>query len=560
MTEFTAETIADLKAPTDLHIAPNGQQIAYTLLPYSKKEAYATSALWIASTSDAQNARPFTQADAENRYPRWSPDGKLIAFLSDRAKQGTAHLYAIAADGGEAWALISTQNKKSVHDFAWSPQGGQIAFTSADEPTEEDEQREKERDDAQVYGEKWPYARLRLFSLATREVTTLVSGERHIADIAWHPKGTEIAYVIRQTPDMEARDHEVIIERIALAGGVPHIVCRFPRAVNSLHWSNNGKVLYFLASTAQKSQSSQAVYAVAVQGGEPQRIIGGETSCVTALRPLRQEQHLAVMIDEGLGSRLCQLDTESGEITTLLPGTDGEKGVGYASWDVWNEENTIVAAVVCSSGDQPWEVWAGTADQQTPSMALHQVSTHQQQLVGIPLGKQEPFSWTTSDGLTLDGLLIRPPDAVQGQPLPMIVLVHGGPYARWGYGIHLRALDWGQWLALAGYAVLLPNPRGGSGHGEPFAAAARGAVGKADYQDIMAAVDAAIARGIADPEKLGIGGWSQGGFMSAWAVTQTQRFKAAIMGAGVSDWGMMVMSSDIPDFEQELGGSAPWDG
>src|SRR5436309_11270873 len=142
----------------------------------------------------------------------------------------------------------------------------------------------------------------------------------------------------------------------------------------------------------------------------------------------------------------------------------------------------------------------------------------------------------------------------------MLVLVHGGPYGRWGDEFHLHPLDCGQWLALAGYVVLMPNPRGGLGQGEQFAAAARGEVGQADYQDVIAAVDAAIARGIADAERLGIGGWSQGGFMSAWAVTQSDRFKAAVMGAGVSDWGMMVMTSDVPDFERELGGSAPWEG
>jgi dipeptidyl aminopeptidase/acylaminoacyl peptidase len=143
--------------------------------------------------------------------------------------------------------------------------------------------------------------------------------------------------------------------------------------------------------------------------------------------------------------------------------------------------------------------------------------------------------------------------------LPTVVLAHGGPYARWGQGFNLSPLNWAQWLALAGYAVLLPNPRGGFGRGEHFAAAARGAVGEEDYRDLIAMVDAAVARGIADPEHLGIGGWSQGGFMAAWAVTQTRRFKAAIMGAGVSEWGMMVMTSDLPDFERELGGSAPWD-
>jgi len=117
-----------------------------------------------------------------------------------------------------------------------------------------------------------------------------------------------------------------------------------------------------------------------------------------------------------------------------------------------------------------------------------------------------------------------------------------------------------QWLAAAGYAVLAPNPRGGLGHGHEFAARVRGDVGGADYADVMAAVDAAIERGLADPDRLGIGGWSQGGFMTAWAITQTDRFKAAVMSAGVSDWGMLTLTGDSPHFEAELSGSRPWDG
>ncbi|MGH2478386.1 MAG: alpha/beta hydrolase family protein, partial [Ktedonobacteraceae bacterium] len=236
--------------------------------------------------------------------------------------------------------------------------------------------------------------------------------------------------------------------------------------------------------------------------------------------------------------------------------------VEYLSWDVRQmEDGKCVVAVARSTGEQLWEVWAGQGPGNGTEIALHQLSSHQEQLAGVTFGKQEPFFWTASDGLKLDGILIRPPEATEQQhPLPMVVLVHGGPYGRWGRHIHLHALNWGQWLALSGYVVLMPNPRGGFGRGEQFAAAARGAVGLDDYQDVMAAVDAAIERGIADPERLAIGGWSQGGFMSAWAVTQTRRFKAAIMGAGVSDWGMMVMTSDVPDFELELGETAPWDG
>ncbi len=557
MTQLTAEMITDQPIPDQVQIAPDGESVAYSVAARGKKEEHATSALWLAHLDPTKGTHQFTSGETRDEHPRWSPDGKQLAFLSDRAKRGTAQLYVIAVDGGEARALTSIKGKKGVDDFRWSPGGGQIAFTSVDEPTEEDEKREKERDDSKVYGEKWLYARLRLVSLASKEVTTLVGGERHIAEFVWHPQGTELAYVVQQTPDIESRAHEVSIERIAIAGGEPRVVCRFPRAVSELAWSQDGSTLFFQASATASSQSSSVVYAVPAEGGEPARIACGETNCAGGLLALQQGSALVVMVGEGLENRIELMNARGEEVVPLLE----EEGVGYLAWDVRRKDDgKCIVALVRSSGDQSWEVWAGTGQENGAGIVLHQLSSHQEQLAGVTFGKQEPFFWTASDGLKLDGILIRPPNAPEDQPLPMVVLVHGGPYGRTGRQVHLAALNWGQWLALAGYVVLMPNPRGGFGHGEEFAAAARGAVGLADYQDVMSAVDAAIERGIADPERLAIGGWSQGGFMTAWAVTQTQRFKAGIMGAGVSDWGMMAMTSDVPDFELELGGSAPWDG
>ncbi len=559
MAELTAELIADFSIPQALQISPDGSQVVYTVAPMSKKEEHGTSAIWLASTDGKRPARQFTRGDVADNGPQWSPDGSQLAFLSDRAKRGTAQLYLIAVDGGEARPLTSTENKKAVEDFSWSPGGGQIAFTSADEPTEEDERREKERDDARVYGERLPYTRLRLLSVATQEVTTLVETDRDVIGFAWHPRGTELAYVTTKMPDLESHAHETLIERVDLAGGDPRLVCRFPCAVNALTWSHDGQTLLFIASAARKSQSSQVVYAVPAQGGEPRCIAGGETNCAGDLWPLAQGQQVAVLLREGLGTRICRMDVLSGEMAPLSPATEAEQAAEYREGHArLLEDGRAVLAVVRSTGAQPWEVWAGSGKEGVAE--LHQVSSHQEHLTGITFGPQEAFRWTAADGLELDGILIRPPDAPQDRPLPTVVLVHGGPYARWSQGFQLGWGNWAQWLALAGYAVLMPNPRGGMGHGEQFAAAARGDVGGADYGDVMAAVDAAIARGLADPERLGIGGWSQGGFMTAWAITQTDRFKAAIMGAGVSDWGMMVLTSDVPDFERILGGSAPWEG
>ena len=560
MPELTPEMIVDLADPGEPDISPDGRLIVYTLVPNSKKEEHGTSALWLATVDGSHPARQFTAGTAEDHSPRWSPDGSQIAFLSDRATRGIAQLYAIASDGGEARALTDSKNKKAVEQFAWSPGGGQIAFTSADEPTEEDERREKERDDADVYGERWPYARLRLLSLASGEVSTLVSGDYHVAGFAWSPDGTELAYVLQKAPTIEYMARDISIWRIPIAGGEPQQVCRIASNVDSLTWSSDGQTLLFGASASLKSQSSQTVYTVEAEGGEPRRLVQSDEVCVFSVTRAHRAQQAAVMICEGLESRVCWLNIETGELTPLSATEPEDRTSDMFDWTVRTlEDGATALAVVRESAQQGEEIWAGRAEA-GEVVILRPVSQHQTALAGLTFGAQEAFTWTAPDGWQMDGILVRPPDALQDRQLPTIVLVHGGPYGRWGHGFHLGWANWAQWLALAGYAVLMPNPRGGYGHGERFAAAARGDVGGADYADVMSAVDAAIERGIADPEHLGIGGWSQGGFMTAWAVTQTPRFKAAIMGAGVSDWGMMAMTSDVPDFERELGGSVPWDG
>jgi dipeptidyl aminopeptidase/acylaminoacyl peptidase len=177
-------------------------------------------------------------------------------------------------------------------------------------------------------------------------------------------------------------------------------------------------------------------------------------------------------------------------------------------------------------------------------------------LDGLPDAEVCPATADVLDAV--DGIVVRPRGS--DTPLPTILLPHGGPYARWANGFAGTLGNWGQWLAAGGYQVLLPNPRGGMGHGDAFARSVRGEVGQDDYLDIIGMLDAAIDRGLADRDRLGIGGWSQGGYMAAWAVTQTDRFNAAVVGAGVTDWGMLTMDTDAPAFEAVLGGSRPWDG
>ena len=319
MTDITAALIADLSMPQELQLSPDGKYVAYTLKPLSKKDEHATSSIWLVPTDASQPARQFTRGEVADSRPQWSPDGGQIAFLSDRAKRGTVQLYVIATDGGEAQSLTPSENKKAIETFVWSPGGGQIAFTSADEPTEEDERCEKERDDAQVYGERWPYAHLRLLSLASREITTLVKGDRHIIELAWHLQGMEIAYVVWPTPELDSLSQVNVVERVSLAGGEPQVVCRFQGMISSLTWSSDGETLFFVASTSSKSQSSQSVYIVSARGGEPQRIACGETNCAGELCELQQDEYVMVSILEGLETQFGKLNGRTKTITSLFP-------------------------------------------------------------------------------------------------------------------------------------------------------------------------------------------------------------------------------------------------
>jgi dipeptidyl aminopeptidase/acylaminoacyl peptidase len=196
-----------------------------------------------------------------------------------------------------------------------------------------------------------------------------------------------------------------------------------------------------------------------------------------------------------------------------------------------------------------------------PAGPLRRITDTRPELADITLGRQEPMAYRAADGLALDGLLVLPVGKTASQgPFPLVTIVHGGPYERYADECQLFWFPSAQWLAAAGYAVFLPNPRGGQGHGHPFAASVAGRVGKEEWTDIQSGIDLLVDRGIADSGRLGIAGWSHGGFMSAWAVGQTDRFRAALVGAGVTDWGMLAATGENGQFETALGGSTGWSG
>lgn len=550
--ELTAELIADGRIPSESALSPvatagGGYLVAYTVATLGRREREPQSAVWLAAADGSAPPRRATAGVAQDRAPGWSPDAAWLYFLADRAKRGEAQLYRLPLAGGEAEAL--TDWRGGIEGYTPLPDGRQIALRAADPPTDEDERRARERDDAEVYGARWPRARLRLLDLATREIAAVAGlDEAHVALVAPAWAGDRLALATWPTPELDERAGHGTLWLVGADGAGLRRVGPAPAGLRDLVWSAGDRRLLALAAAAPGGVAGAALFAIDPAAGATRRLTDDLAGCPTALLGLRDGDPLAI-VAVGLDSAVHRLDPESGDLAELWR-TPGDLAAPTASAD----GGTLAA--LHSAADDGLNVWAGPL-----TGPLARLTDLRPELRAVALGAQERLAWVAADGLALDGLLILPPGKARTDgPFPTIVVVHGGPYGRFADGLQLTYAPSGQWLATAGYAVFLPNPRGGLGHGQRFAASVAGRVGREDWGDIVAGLDRLIAEGVADPDRLGIGGWSQGGFMTAWAVGQTTRFKAGVMGAGVSDWGMMVAESDMPTFEAGLGGSSGWEG
>jgi dipeptidyl aminopeptidase/acylaminoacyl peptidase len=543
-TALSPEQIASAWSPSDPQVSPDGRYVAWTAAPFGKEGEHPETGIWVAPVDGSSAPRRWTHG-GDDVSPRWSPDGSRLAFLSDRHERGTHGLYVLESAGGEATALVV--RSRSVAAFAWSPDGARVAFLAPDEPTEEDKRREKERDDPDVYGERWEHHRLWFVDAGGGEPEVGWAPARHLTALAWSPDGGRLALIAQDAPPEEYLESTAIHVLTPGTGDVRD-VAQSP-FISEVGWSGP-ELLVYAAPHEPVPQCSSTVWAVQAQGGDPQVIGTGrdEPRCTIGLAQAANADWAVLVIAEGLATRLEQVSPKTGQRTVLQEVTGEVDGLSVTD----TTDGPVIAAV--QLGDElVARVVAG------PPGTLRPLSDHGAELEQVRAGTVEALYCTASDGIDLDAVVIRPPLAGDG-PWPTAVLLHGGPYGRSGLWSHMHPLEWGQLLATRGYAVVLPNYRGGYGHGNAFATSVRGDMGGAEWGDVVSIVDAAVAAGIADPDRMGIGGWSQGGFLTAWAVTATDRFKVGVMGAGVSDWGMLAATSDLPSFEAALGGDNRWDG
>ncbi|GAA4461512.1 S9 family peptidase [Phytohabitans houttuyneae] len=551
--KLTAELVVDGRVPQALALSPDGRWVAYVVTPAGRAGDHPVSELWVAAVDANSAPRRLARGEAYDSAPRWSADSRSIYFLSDRAERGTAQLQRAALAGGAVRPLTRWAGGVSGHLPLADPD--LVVVIAADEPSDEDERRVRERDDARVYGERVRPDRLRLLDVRSGEVRTpRAFGDRHVVEVVQRPGDGMLAVLTWSTPDIDPGLVEPGLHLLDPDTGAARDLGPAAAGASSLVWwpASDGWHLAYVAKTPPALVGGQAVLDVAVPTngpvGEHRNLTAGMTACPSELVQVGAGPPL-VLVADGLDTAVHRLDPAGPHLVEAYR-VDGLATSLTAS------RNGDAVAVVRSTSYRPANVHAGPTG--GPLACLTDLRP---ELRDVRWGVQERLSYEAADGLPLDGLLILPAgQSREDGPFPLVTLPHGGPYDRHADRLALAWHPSGQWLAAAGYAVFLPNPRGGKGHGHDFAARAAGAVGLDEWTEIGAGIDLLVAGGVADPDRLGIGGWSHGGFLAAWAVGQTDRFKAAVVGAGVSDWGMLAATGEEGPFEAALGGSDGWDG
>ncbi|KZT55400.1 alpha/beta-hydrolase [Calocera cornea HHB12733] len=571
--------VVDAWAISEVALSPSASQVVYARAPRYSPAARSDkiSALWISDVSPGSKARQLTNGEHNDTSPVWSTDESEIYFLSTRHKQddkpGPAAIYALPLKaGGEAYALTSTENKSAVGGFWLSPDGRYIAYTAAREPTEEEKRKEKEKDDPSIFGDKKANAQLFLLNIETRQVRRLSLGAKdswHVICLAWSPNSKDIMLMMKINSALEFNASSIPILRLSILpteNDKVEELYTLPRLRSGLLlWPSQEEIALVQSYVAEQVSSSTTLFfgSTSQQTSEKDawRRYYGRIEDLVGLSDVHDGKTLAAAIAYGVQTRIDVI-TLTGNKTVLWKPDGAVPGV----YDVkLNKNGDYVLAAEITSGarNEPPELWVGSI---SPSKLeagstlklTEKLSSHHSWTAGLPKLTVEVVKYKAQDGTNLEGIVTYLADK-ERKGLPTVLLPHGGPYHRDTPDFEVERYWNGPVLAFAGYLVLCPQYRGSSGRGNDFASAATAGMGTRDWTDSYDLLQYAISEGWADKDKLGLAGWSQGGFLTAWGVGQTKDlFKAAVMGAGVSDWGAMAAESDMPEFEADLGGSWPW--
>lgn len=543
---WSVETSFKVQGVSAVTPSPDGQWVVWTQTRavMTEDRSEMLTHLWLAKADGSQRLQ-LTQGDKSAANPQWSPDGKWIYFSSTRSGKG--NVYRIPFDGGESEQL--TDLKGVLGSYRLSPDGKTVAFTQY-EPPAEIEKEKKEKRDWKVLDDRPANHALYTSPIdGKRTVRKLHAGAYHVVAFAWSPDSRAIAIQTQPTPI--ANDWiKADLAEVDVESGTVKVIANSKAAEQSPVYSPDGKYVVFTRSGVPprwaqeermvlRTRASGELRELPWTGDQNPNLLGwtGDSKAIVFNEAQRTKTALFAMPVDGPARAV------------FVP----EAGVGQA-WNV-NATGTHVGFAM-QRPDTPAEAYAMSLSGATPK----RVSAANTDLPKLPFGKTEVVKWKSKDGMEIEGLLTYPVGYEAGKKYPLLLNIHGGPAGVFaesfigGPGIYPLAT-----FAAKGYAILRCNIRGSGGYGAKFRQANTNDWGGKDYDDLMAGVDHVIAQGIADPERLGVLGWSYGGYMTSWVVGHTKRFKAAVAGAPVTNLWSFTGTADIPDFLPDYFQGEPWD-
>ena len=550
-------------------ISPSGDRVLYTVSAWEHPGAKGDTALgdthnrrshvFIVSAAGGPS-RQLTASERGESQPQWSPDGATIAFVSARGtaaagEEPRPQLWLLPADGGEATVL--TNARDGVSAYAWSPDGARIAYLTTDSLTRDAEAKARRRDDAKVYEGDLRLSQLWVIDVATKQATKITSGAFTVRGApSWSPDGTKLAF--DASPTTLIRDERRDAYVVTIATKQLEALTTDGSAESTPQFSPDGRTIAF---TQLKDEWP------GYKDGIMPRTLRNDHLVTMDVATKVLTDHAVASFDVSVGQPRWSPDGQQLWFSasdrvwqTLYAYTLATKTYAKVTTDVVVQgvsasKDGRTLALVYETPNLPSEVYIKRG-----SAAPVAVTQTNAWLNDVALGESRVVSWKSKDGKPVEGVLLLPIGYTAGQKVPLLVSAHGGPT-----GAHTNGFKGGtspgQTWASRGWAVLYPNPRGSTGYGEQWM---RGNIpdwGGGDYRDIMTGVDDLIRKGIADSTRMAFEGWSYGGYMTSWVVSQTGRFKAAMMGAGLPSLLSMAGTTDIPGYiDTFFNGQPQYDG